>query len=256
MDPGHIIFGKEQFFCILLFFICGSVFGSFFNCMAMRIVSEKDWIFSRSRCDHCNHELRSPDLIPVFSYILLRGHCRYCGERISVRHFLSEVFLGVVFVLVYLRYKRIEPGIFFDLSLFCVLFGLSLTDLDSYTIPDPFILSGLLNRFVKLFFVKEDILVHLLSAFAITLMVYMTAELMNKFTGRENFGGGDIKLLFMVSLYTSCFKGILILFLSCLFGLLTAMVMKKRKIPFGPCICMGTFIVLMYGDQILKWFWL
>ena len=256
MDPGHIIFSREQFFCILLFFICGSVFGSFFNCMAMRIVSGQAWAFSRSRCDHCDHELRPQDLIPVFSYIFLKGHCRYCGERISVRHLLSEIFLGIIFVFVYLRYKRIEPGIFFDLSLFCTLFELSLTDMDSYTIPDLFILSGLLNRFVKFFFVKEDIFVYLLSAFAITLMVYMTAVLMNKLTGRENFGGGDIKLLFMVSLYTSYFKGILILFLSCLFGFLTAMIMKKRKIPFGPCICMGTFIVLMYGDQILKWFWL
>ena len=122
--------------CRLVLFICGSFFGSFINCMAQRIVLEEDWIISKSRCDCCGHSLGILDLIPVFSYVLNRGRCRYCHEKISVRYPLTEIFTGFLFLIFYVHHPHFDSILFRDLILVCILFGLSLVDLETYRIPD------------------------------------------------------------------------------------------------------------------------
>ena len=88
----------------VLFFVLGLLFGSFLNCMAMRVVRKEDWVKEPSRCRECGHKLGPADLIPVFSYVFSRGRCRYCKERISLRYPVTELVFAALTVLIYLRY--------------------------------------------------------------------------------------------------------------------------------------------------------
>ena len=238
-------------------FILGTIFGSFINCVADRIVAGRDWIRGKSICETCKHELGPLDLIPVFSYIFLKGKCRYCGTKLSPRYMLTELFLGLCFVLCFLSRKSLDYILLRDLILIVILLGLSLVDLDSYIIPDGFIIAGIVNWLVSIFFVSDKldyVKGGLIGAFVISGSILCVSLIMDKALGKESLGGGDVKLLFMVCLYTGVFKGFFLLFLSCVIGLLFVLLLKKEKIPFGPSISMATFVVMLCGDLVLKWY--
>ena len=78
----------------VLLFIFGSIFGSFINCVAGRIVAGKDWIKGKSICENCGHELGFLDLIPILSFVFLRGRCRYCHTKLSIRYVLVEILMA------------------------------------------------------------------------------------------------------------------------------------------------------------------
>ena len=90
-------------FCILIF-IMGTVFGSFFTLAVYRIPLGLNITHERSFCPNCNHKLSFKDLIPIFSYISLKGRCRYCGEKVRIRYLVLEVFSGIVFLIAYLSF--------------------------------------------------------------------------------------------------------------------------------------------------------
>lgn len=238
-------------------FILGTILGSFINCVASRIVDGRDWIRGKSICETCKHELGPLDLIPVFSYIFLKGKCRYCGTKISPRYMLTELFLGICFVWCFLTRKTLDFTLVRDLALIVILLGLSLVDLDSFIIPDGFIIAGIINWLISVFFVSdklEYIRSGLIGAFVISGTILGASLIMDKVLQKESLGGGDVKLLFMLGLYTGAFKGFFLLFVSCVIGLLFVILLKKDRIPFGPSISMAAFLILLYGQRFLEWY--
>ena len=126
----------------LLFFVLGAVFASFITCVADRLErGESPWS-GRSCCDLCGHGLAAVDLIPVLSYLICGGKCRYCKARIPKRCIFTELLLGLVFLLFFLRYGLSVSAVVYS-ALACVLLGLSLVDIDSYRIPNGFIVAGI-----------------------------------------------------------------------------------------------------------------
>lgn len=95
-------------FCILIFFM-GTVFGSFFTLAVYRIPLGLNITHERSFCPNCNHKLSFKDLIPIFSYISLKGKCRYCGEKVRIRYLLLEILSGIVFLTSYLSFNMNFP---------------------------------------------------------------------------------------------------------------------------------------------------
>ena len=91
-----------EIFLIVMIFIMGTFFGSFFTLAVYRIPLKKDITHEHSFCPNCNHKLGVLDLIPVWSYLILQGKCRYCGEKIRIRYFILEILSGIVFVISYL----------------------------------------------------------------------------------------------------------------------------------------------------------
>ena len=83
-------------YCCFVAAALGAVMGSFLNCAAWRIAHDQSFLKGRSRCPECGHVLGVPDLVPLFSWLFLRGKCRYCGAKVSVRYFLTELFMAVV----------------------------------------------------------------------------------------------------------------------------------------------------------------
>lgn len=94
-----------EIFIYLLIFIMGTFFGSFFTLAVYRIPLKQDIVHTHSYCPNCKHKLGILDLFPVFSYIFLKGKCRYCGEKIRIRYLLLEILTGLVFLIYAVTYK-------------------------------------------------------------------------------------------------------------------------------------------------------
>ena len=128
-DKGLLIY------CCTVAAFLGAVLGSFLNCAAWRIAHGEPWHKGRSHCPQCGHTLAAADLVPVFSWLFLKGKCRYCGTKIPARYVLAELVFAALTVICLLRFDLtwlcLRNWIFI-----CCLFCLSLVDLESYIIPD------------------------------------------------------------------------------------------------------------------------
>ena len=241
----------------VLAFVLGTVFGSFINCMAWRMVHKESVLHGRSHCAECGHTLSALDLVPVWSWLFLRGRCRYCGKKISPRYVLAELLLGAVFAAAFLR-LGLSWATLRAMGLFCALLGLSLVDLDIQEIPDQFLVFGILWWLAFVFLMPEGIRDGMLNGIAAALgigggMLMITLGF-EKVTKKESMGGGDIKLLFVVSLYLGPLVGLMNLILACIVGLVFVYFMRVQKIPFGPSISIATVGCLLFGTAMVDWY--
>ena len=251
-------YGWITAYMFVLSAVMGAVFGSFFNCMAWRIAHGESVWKGRSHCAVCGHTLKGADLVPVFSYLFLKGKCRYCGEKISPRYMGTELLSAAAFVSIVLRYDVSWQSLR-CLVLACLLLALALVDLEIYEIPDRFLVAGIVWWAVTLpCFGKEKIMEMIgkgiLGGFVIAAVLLLVSLVFDKVTGKEGLGGGDIKLFFVTGLYLGLAGNLLNLLVSCLTGLLFVVVWKREKIPFVPAIALSTWLCLLFGDAIVQWY--
>ena len=245
-------------------FLFGTVFGSFYNCMAMRVAVKEDFVKGRSHCMSCGHELSAPDLVPLLSWILSGGKCRYCGAKVSVRYPLTEALFGLLTLVLFQMeigdplYAGAGEWIRFvrDFLLAGMLFSLSIVDLMIYEIPNGMLLTALLAWVVTapfLYTLKAAGL-SVLAGFVIGAGMLLLSMAMDRILKKDSLGGGDIKLFALLGLYTGFFGDYIILVFSVIFGLLTILITRKNKIPWGPSIAAGGYIALLFGDGIFHWY--
>ena len=235
-----------------LFFLFGLVFGSFGNCWAWRIVHRESVVHGRSHCAVCNHELAAKDLIPLFSWLFLKGRCRYCGERISVRYPLAELILGLYFLSIYLVYG-LSPDCLRLVILGFLLLVMSLVDLDIMELPDGLMAAAAAAALLRL----PDWKSILLGAFVISVPVLLISLVMDKVLKKESMGGGDIKLLAVLGMHFGAARMLLLLIAACLFGLLFALLAKKGRkteFPFGPVLAASSWFTALAGNAIINWY--
>lgn len=244
----------------------GTIFASFIGCAAWRITKGESFLTGRSHCDECGHVLGAADLIPIISYIALGGKCRYCGAEISSRCVWTEILLGASFAALVLRFGVSGETLRY-MGLFVILLGLSLVDLDTYRIPDGFIIAGIAwwvltipfcmglagdgNRFLKM---GTDPVSGIMGGFIIAGGMLVLVLIFDRLSGKETMGGGDIKLFFVSGLYLGPAVGFFNVILSCVTGLLFVAVTKQRRIPFGPAISLATAISLFAGPAAAAWY--
>jgi len=244
-------------YILVIAFVLGAVFGSFLNCMAWRIAHNESVLHGRSHCPTCNHLLGAGDLVPIFSYIFLGGKCRYCGTKISPRYFLTELLMAMAFVAVVVRYDVTFDALRY-LVLICILLTLSLVDLEIYEIPDRFHIAGIVWWAVTIPLTAEPWKLQLekglIGAFVIAGAMLLLAVIFDKVTGKESLGGGDVKLFFMTGLYLGPWIGLFNLIVACIIGIIFVVVMKQRKIPFGPAISIAVFISILVGNNVISWY--
>lgn len=265
-------------YVIVLAVVLGAVFGSFLNCMAWRMVHHESVLKGRSHCASCGHPLKAADLVPVFSYLFLRGKCRYCGEKISPRYMAAELVSAALWLGCVFRYG-VSWELLRAIALICVLFVLSLVDLETYTIPNRLLAAALVIYAVTFPLVEfglpgslscTNLAPEEVGSFAAAALGGLTRDLggalllgggllilslvFDKITGKEGLGGGDIKLFFVTGLYLGALRGLLCLIVSCLVGLAFAGFRKNRKIPFGPAISIGIVLTLFFGDPVIRWY--
>lgn len=231
----------------ILIFLLGLSVGSFLNCLIYRLEKNKSFLRGRSFCPLCWHKLRWSDLIPVFSFLLLRGKCRYCQKSISWQYPLVEIFTGLIFLLI-LSFQL--PIFYFVITPFLVV--IFVYDLKHLLIPDKIIYPAIVIAAALNFQI-----INLLSALGAAVF-FLTIVLVSQ--GRW-MGVGDIKLGFLMGLILGFPNVLLALFLAFMTGAIigTVLIVLKKKtmkseVAFGPFLVFGTFVSLFWGQQIIDWY--
>lgn len=236
----------------------GAAFGSFLDCAVWRWARGEPMFRGRSRCASCGRALTVPDLVPVFSYLLMRGRCRRCKEKIPAECLWAEIAGAVVFTCFGLRF-----GLSLELLQWLIfgtlLLAISLADAAKRIIPDALLLGLAASRAVCAILLTEPLLhagkTALLSLCAVPLPLLALTLFMEWLLGREMMGGGDIKLLAAMALYLEWPQMILTLLGGCLLGLFGAAAMKKRgAFAFGPYLAAAGAAAVCFGDPLVTWY--
>jgi len=230
-----------------LIFIIGLIMGSFSNVCIYRIPRNESIIHPGSHCPQCSKPIPFYDNIPIISYILLRGKCRYCGQPIPIQYPLVELATGLFYLALYLFYG--------------ILIIISFIDLKERIIPDvlslPFIAVGfILSFFIRILSPVDSLLGILAGGGSLLIIAIVGSKLFKK----EAMGGGDIKLAAMIGAFLGWKLTLLALFLGFFLGSIIGVVVlvtsknKSDVLPFGPFIALGTFISIFWGQAIIHWY--
>lgn len=252
-------------------FIAGLCVGSFLNVCIYRIPAGRSVVSPPSCCPECGYKLKAIDMIPVLSFIILKGKCRNCNARISVQYPLVELLTGILWLSAYLRYGlTIETAAL--IYLFSVLVPVAFIDLSHYIIPDSLVLAGLLGGLAVyvchltvrpvLFYRSDtwyDPLLGMLSASGILFIVALLGLLVYGNDGAMDMG--DVKIFLPIGLFYGWRLALLTLVLSifmagviCIFLLLFRIMDRKSTIPFGPFIVVAAILIGLCYDLIPGYF--
>jgi leader peptidase (prepilin peptidase)/N-methyltransferase len=247
---------------LAIFTVLGLSVGSFLNVCSDRLPAGRSIINPPSACDACQKRLGFRDLVPVFSYLWLRGRCRYCHTPIPWRLPAVEAAMGVVFPLLYWYYGlSLELG--FSLVYTCLLTLIMLIDIEHQLIPDKVVYPGMVlalafSPFQPALGTGAGLrVISAVSGGAAGLVVMLLFFLL----ARGGMGLGDVKMAAMLGLITGFPRVFVALFLAVIAGGLVAAALlslglKKRRqpIPFGPFLSIGTMAVVIWGDDIIGWY--
>lgn len=248
--------------CFFLFLL-GLCFGSFINVVVYREIKGESWWKGRSYCDFCKKKLSWRDNLPLFSFLLLKGFCRYCHKRIPLQYPLVEFFTGLSFVLIYYFFPFKPLNLLNLLNLFIYL-GLALAGITIFVadwryqiIPDSAIFLGFFLTILKLmagFFYNHlsptpFLLSGLIAGLFFLLLFFITKG--------KGMGFGDVKLAFLMGLFLGFPKILMALFLAFLTGAMVGVILilqKKKKlksqIAFGPFLILGTVLAIAFGERL------
>lgn len=242
---------------IAVFLLLGLIAGSFLNVCVYRIPRSESIVFPPSRCPDCGHRLAAWELIPVLSFVLLRGRCRECGGRIPAQYPLVELGTGIMFALIYLAYG-FSPGLAGRLVLASALLAVSLIDIYHYRIPNRIVLFIAAAGVALNLWTGEVSWLYALSGALVgggtLLAVALLATAMLK---QQGMGEGDIKLCAATGLYLGPLNQAVAIFLAAFTGaviggifILWGRKKKRDPIPFGPFLALGTMIAYLWGHQL------
>ena len=247
-------------YCIAVAAMLGAAAGSFLNCAAWRIVRGESFTRGRSRCPACGHALGAAELVPVVSWLVQKGRCKWCGQKISIRYPLTELGFALVTVLCLLRFG-LTALCLRNFVFLCCLFLLTLTDLEDMIIPDGCHIAAAAAWLAALPFTFTgwgDVLKSVLAAVAFGGGLLAVSLVMDRLLGRDTLGGGDIKLFAVVGLYLGFIGSLFALMLACVVGLaLQGLLRRKggeRAFPFGPSIALAAAAMLLYGEPLVRWY--
>lgn len=241
------------YYLSIVCFIFGTVIGSFLNVIIYRLPRKLSPAKGRSMCPSCERQLTAIDMIPIISYIFLRGKCRTCKNKISLRYPLVELLTGILYVLSYLTFGY-NLQTLFAVAFFSLLVVVSFIDLDTQEIPNGAVIAVLVLAVARLFTVSP-LLDYVIGAFAISVPLFLLALFTN------GFGLGDVKLMFACGL----FMGWQLLLLAFIIAAITAAAVgivlmctrrasRKTAIPFGPFLCLGMAVSLLFGNQLIAYY--
>ena len=211
----------------VIIFLYGIVIGSFLNVLIYRLPLKENIATESSHCMSCGHRLQWYDLVPLVSYMILGGKCRYCKTKISPQYPIIEAANGVMYVIIF------------------AVNGLN-------------IISGLMC-IIRILFDREHLLDYLIGFFCISGFMLLLLIIGRAVKGVDAFGGGDIKLMAAAGLFLGYKNVILAFFLGCILGAVIHVIRmkvseKQRVLAFGPYLCAGLTIAMLFGTNIINWY--
>lgn len=242
-------------------FIFGAIIGSFLNVCIYRIPREESIVYPFSHCPKCSTSLKWYDLIPIFSFLLQKGKCRYCGEKISLQYPFVELLNGILYVIIYYFYGVPINFIFYS-TIISILIIISFIDYYHKVIPDIlvviiFILTTLYKLTLLILYKTPFYLLDSILALLFGGILFLVIAIVSK----GGMGGGDIKLISVLSFILGLKKALLNILLSFVIGAVFSVFLllfkkkgKKDAISFGPFINIAFIITLFLGDNIMAWY--
>lgn len=240
-----------------IIFLLGLCIGSFLNVVSDRLPKNKS-LGGRSHCDHCKKMLSGLDLIPVFSFLFLRGRCRYCKKKISVKYIFVELLTGILFLFIFLvvppQFTFLSLSLFFSLLvIYSCLIGILSSDVKYRIIPDEltgiFLVFTLYIRFVTHTLFWESLLSGIILC-SVFLILYVI-------TRGRGMGMGDVKFAFPMGIFLGfpyVIVGFYVAFLTgALISIILIIVGKKRfgqTIAFGPFLVFATIVSNFFGQPL------
>ena len=227
-------------------FIYGIVIGSFLNVCIYRIPQKEDIVRESSHCMSCGHRLKWYDLVPLFSYLFLKGKCRYCGSKLSKQYPIVEALNGILYVVVF--YAT-------DFSWDSILYCLSVIDYRTYEIPFGINVFLFVLGVIRCVFGKGDRGTLMIGFFAVSLFLLLLSLL----TRGAAIGGGDIKLMAATGLLLGWKLIILAFVMGCIAGSVVHLFRMKvcgagRMLALGPYLSVGIFIAALWGNGMIDWY--
>lgn len=239
-------------FLYIYMFVLGTCIASFINVVIYRVPLEISVAKGRSFCPQCQKTLKPYDMIPVLSWFILKGKCRFCGEPISFRYPAIEFIGGVLAVLCFSRYG-IDGMTLISFLFSMILLAICMIDYDIMIIPNGLVICCLLVALISIPVLDVSLLDRVIGFFIISAPLYVMTLVIP-----DCFGGGDIKLfaaggLLMGYQYVlvSAFIAIVIAGTYGGYLMIRHKVERKSHMAFGPYICFGLFIGLLYGQELI-----
>ena len=255
---------------ITLLVILGLALGSFVNAFVWRLHEGKNWINDHSECTVCHHKLKAKDIVPVISWLYLRGRCRYCQSKISIQYPIVELSVTLLFILSYIFWPAIISGLqilIFSIWLLILtgLVALAVYDLRYMLLPTRLIYSLLFLAVVSsviILLISKDPISIIINLLFSTLIGGGLFYILYMISGGKWIGGGDVRLGFLLGLLaSSAARSFLLIFIASLIGAAVSIILisikrlkRKSLIPFGPFLIVALFIVQFWGNNILSWY--
>lgn len=236
---------------LILFFIIGTVLGSFYNVVGYRLPKEESVLNPKhSYCTHCNKRLKWYELIPALSYFIQGGKCRYCKNKISFFYPVIEILTGLLFAVSFYSFGySYELIISLTLSsLFCIVI---VSDINYLIIPDEVTLISVIIITIVQFLIGglKGGLEAIGSGILLFIIMYLIMLLGNFMFKKESLGGADIKLMFVAGVLLGPLIGLLVIFLSSVIALPVSLIIylvdRDNVIPFGPFIVAAMLILFL-----------
>lgn len=249
---------------ITLFAVLGLLVGSFLNVVAYRVPAGLSVVSPRSACPGCGHPIGALDNVPVLSWLVLRGRCRHCQQRISIRYPLIEAATAVLFVLTWqvVGLAWVLPGYFWFVAL---TFVLAIIDLETKRLPNRIMYPGtaIAVAILTVGAIVDGESGALLRA-ALGGLAYFAAMYGLAIAARGGFGFGDVKLAFVLGVFVTYASwgsvavaavGGFVIGGVVAVGLLAARrAQRKSAIPFGPSMVVAAWLAIVWGEPIWEWY--
>ena len=246
---------------IILISLYGLLIGSFLNVCIYRIPREESIVFPSSHCPNCGTKLKAYDLVPILSYIVQRGKCRYCGEKISPQYPIVELLNSLGYILIYYKFGFSLNFLFYGI-IFSILIVIGFIDLKEMIIPDILVILIIIFTIIYkvllfLLYSKSPDLLNSIGGLVLSSLLFVLIILVSK----GGMGGGDVTLIGSLGFILGIKNIFLTIFLSFILGAIISVILlitkikgKKDPIPFGPFIILGFFITVFWGDELINWY--
>ncbi len=238
----------------------GLVIGSFLNVCIYRLPLDQSIVWPASRCTRCGRALAWYENIPVLSWALLRGHCRTCGERISVMYPAVEIATGAMFVVMVAHFG--PTPLFAVRTLFgCAMIVLFVIDLQHQILPNEITVPGIVVGLVLSVFLEPGWRAALIGAIAGGGSLWLIAASYQWLRGREGLGFGDVKMLAMIGAFLGWKLMLLTLVFASFTGSFVALTLMaarradwQSKLPLGTFLALGALLASVFGDAVVAWY--
>lgn len=235
----------------ILAFLFGITVGSFMNVCILRIPAHESIVTGPSHCPRCGKKLKWYELIPIFSFLALRGRCSNCKLPISAQYPIIEAVNGILWLLIF-YVLGFSPYAVLACLMVSALFVLSVIDVRTREIPQGINVFILVLAITAALIDRQNFTSHIIGFFSISVPLYLILII----TRGKGIGGGDIKLMAVCGLFLGWKLVVLAFFIGCLAASIVhlfLMAAKKadRSLSFGPYLSAGIFLALLWGNLII-----